>query len=306
MCYQHVVKHSPFIQTFTYFFVIYTLLQHYVLLFTVTPSYHKKRWILTKLLILAVNLRPSEEMSISDLQPFGAAQGDTLIPPLDDGSSGLISMSATFPFFGRQYNTMFVNVNGGFSFERELSSYSSHDFPMPAAIPVIIAVWTDINTRNGGDIWYRETRDAAILNSVSKEIRGTICPAPKFRNFVADWGFVTTYADVAFFGASTAGKRLRNTFQVILALDSARSVSFAILNYAKIEWTTGNNGGDIDTGLGGIEAMAGFDAGDTTNFFRIPGSRTPAVLDLARSSNVKVPGKWMFNVDTEVAEGEKC
>ena len=63
--------------------------------------------------------------------------------------------------------------------------------------------------------------------------------------------------------------------------------------------------GDPDTGLGGIPAMAGFDSGDGINYFKIPGSRTNSVLQLTRTSNVGIPGKWVFNIaTTSIVSGE--
>lgn len=48
----------------------------------------------------------------------------------------------------------------------------------------------------------------------------------------------------------------RNTFQAVLVSDGA--LSFVILNYDTIEWTTGSNSqGTPETGLGGNPAQVG-------------------------------------------------
>jgi hypothetical protein len=45
-----------------------------------------------------------------------------------------------------------------------------------------------------------------------------------------------------------------NTFQVVLVTDNI--ISFVLLNYDKLTWTTGiTSGGDPLTGLGGIPAV---------------------------------------------------
>ena len=75
-----------------------------------------------------------------------------------------------------------------------------------------------------------------------------------------------------------------------------------ILLYAdgKIQWTTGDHttsGGE--NGLGGIPAVAGFNAGDSIRFFNVPGSRTSDIINIASTSNVNKPGVWIFRIDDE-------
>ena len=63
----------------------------------------------------------------------------------------------------------------------------------------------------------------------------------------------------------------------------------------RMQWTTGDNSGGY-SGLSGTEALAGINAGDHNNHVTLPGSRTSAIIDIARTSNVDVPGVWMFQV----------
>ena len=65
--------------------------------------------------------------------------------------------------------------------------------------------------------------------------------------------------------------------------------------YEKIQWTTSDSSGGI-RGLGGTEAVAGINAGDGVNHFTIPGSSTPDIINIDRTSNVGRPGVWMFQV----------
>ena len=84
-----------------------------------------------------------------------------------------------------------------------------------------------------------------------------------------------------------------NTFQCVLA--SSDSESFVIFLYADLQWTTGDLSSGTD-GLGGIEALAGINAGDSVNSITIPGSRTSNILNLVSTSNVGDPGVWMFKI----------
>ena len=54
--------------------------------------------------------------------------------------------------------------------------------------------------------------------------------------------------------------------------------------YADIEWSSGSG------------AVAGINAGDGINHIIIPGSRTSSILNIEETSNVGVPGIWIFRV----------
>ena len=75
-----------------------------------------------------------------------------------------------------------------------------------------------------------------------------------------------------------------NTFQCILA--SSQSESFVIFQYDDIQWTSSSGA-----------ALAGINVGDGVNHVTIPGSRTSSILDIEETSNVGVPGVWIFRVD---------
>jgi len=79
-------------------------------------------------------------------------------------------------------------------------------------------------------------------------------------------------------------------------LASSGVESFVIFLYADegIQWTTGDVTGT--NGLGGSEALAGINAGDGINFMSIIGSLTPNIINITKTSNVGIPGVWMFKV----------
>ena len=63
----------------------------------------------------------------------------------------------------------------------------------------------------------------------------------------------------------------------------------------RIQWTTGDDSNGIN-GLGGTEALAGINVGDGVNSITIPGSLTPDIINITQTSNVGIPGVWMFKV----------
>ncbi|XP_005107855.2 protein mesh [Aplysia californica] len=253
--------------------------------------------LLSLCVLLAQSPRPARSVPVTAFFPFGTATGDNMTERSDDGSSGKINLTVDFPFFGSRNDKIFVNNNGVISFLQELRTYRPENFPLSDATPIIAPYWADVDiSKSNGTVWYRETRDPNILSQATREIRGY---HSAYKNFRAYWVFVATWEDVGFYGAHKEGLKKRNTFQAVLVLDSTGTLSFVILNYAKIEWTTGSNSqGNPTTGLGGNPAQAGFNAGDNKNYFEIEGARTSDIVNLTQTSNAGIPGKWIFRIDS--------
>ena len=73
-----------------------------------------------------------------------------------------------------------------------------------------------------------------------------------------------------------------NTFQVVIATDGQSTFVFFI--YADIEWGDGAN--------------IGFNAGDGTRSFMIPGALTPQSMNIEDGSNVEIAGVYIYRVDS--------
>jgi len=71
--------------------------------------------------------------------------------------------------------------------------------------------------------------------------------------------------------------------------------SFVIFLYSDIQWTTSDSTGNY--GLDGTEALAGINGCDDVNDVVIPGSLTQNIIGITETSNVGIPGVWMFRVD---------
>ncbi|XP_066194959.1 alpha-tectorin-like [Sylvia atricapilla] len=220
------------------------------------------------------------------LYPYGPHQGDETNPKHDDGTSEEISLSVPFTFYGKTYQTVFVNNNGVISFDEPVRQYTPDPFPLVDGHPFVAPYWADVDNVLGGDIFYRQTTDLALLEDISQDNSTSTSQ----KTFTATWALVVTWDHVAYYG-STSEKG--NTFQAVLTTDS--KMFYTIFNYWDIQWTTGAaSDGDAETGLGGTRAHAGFNSGDDTNFYNIPGSQTDAIINITTTSNVKVPGRWVF------------
>ena len=68
-----------------------------------------------------------------------------------------------------------------------------------------------------------------------------------------------------------------------------------------MQWTTGDSASGVH-GLGGTEAQIGLNAGDNVTYFSVPGSRTPAVMNITHTSNVLIPGQWVFQLENLTAQ----
>ena len=87
-----------------------------------------------------------------------------------------------------------------------------------------------------------------------------------------------------------------NTFQCVLATDE--KASFAILLYPKdgIQWTTGDASGGKN-GFGGTPAQAGINAGDGSRCTCVFEALTDEIVNIDKSSNVKLDGIYVYRVD---------
>ena len=206
-----------------------------------------------------------------------------------------------------------------------MTRYTPWPFPVSGSPPFLVAYWADVDTtpHNGGAIYYRATTNQALLDRASVHITGLFTQARQ--TFEATQLFIATWSRVGYYEEHTdlvaiimecaclykhapCGKHKlhqpifpcmqTNTFQVVLITDG--SCSFVTYFYAdrRIQWTTGDASGG-EGGLGGTPAQAGFDAGDGMRFFSIPGSQTPAIVDIETTTNVSIPGQWTFRVDLD-------
>ena len=96
-----------------------------------------------------------------------------------------------------------MNTNGVISFLGTMSTYTPSPFPLGSNKRLVAPYWSDIDTRNGGDVWYRESTNITLLQMVSLEIRRVF---PEHYKFQASWIFIATWDNVAFYRANSVGK----------------------------------------------------------------------------------------------------
>ncbi|XP_041485569.1 LOW QUALITY PROTEIN: sushi domain-containing protein 2-like [Lytechinus variegatus] len=255
------------------------------------------------ILILSMDLQTAD--ASSDLFfPFGLSEGDDFLPANDDGSTAELPITVVFPFFDHDYTSLFVNNNGAISFLGSVSQFTSNAFPVADGRPLLTPFWADVDTRLGGNLTFREvlrfSQSDGIFIEADDIIRANFI---EMRGFRSSWLYTATWDKVPFFGAFN--NSITNSFQAVLVTDGR--YSFVIFNYGDINWTTGTaSDGNIFSGLGGTPAQVGFNAGDGVNYYSVSGSRTDSIVDIETTSNIGVPGRWVFRVDNSNIGGLTC
>ncbi|XP_077312582.1 uncharacterized protein LOC143933541 [Lithobates pipiens] len=212
------------------------------------------------------------------LYPYGPST-DKVTPKSDDGVSPPIT--ATVPLFGKTYSSIYVNNNGLLSFDVELGSSAAQHLPIATSGPCLAPFWTDVNNEISGNIFYRLSKDSELLNMTENDM-SRYFPAVLFS---PKWVFVATWDKVPYFDSRT---NKVNTFQAVLSTDE--NSTFVMFNYGDIQWPTGK-------GNEGPPALAGCNSGFAEGFLEIPGSLTPEMINITHTSNVNLPGRWVFKVD---------
>jgi hypothetical protein len=227
-------------------------------------------------LAVAAAVCSTPSFAIDLLSGFGGPDGfgELVMLPNDDASSNQLDLPFALNFFGNTYDQFYVNNNGNVTFNAPLPEFTPNPFPVTNQ-PMIAPWWADVDTRAGPG--------ALPGNAV-------YLAAPNPNTVIVTWHNVGYYSN---------NNNKLNNFQLVLRnrADSGPGDFDFDFRYQKLEWTTGDLSGGSN-GLGGTTAQAGYDDGQGLNFFTLPGSRTPEVLNLVNQSNVATdtPGLWTFAV----------
>ncbi|XP_040182751.1 sushi, nidogen and EGF-like domain-containing protein 1 [Rana temporaria] len=243
------------------------------------------------LLVLDYSIKCTTSTSSSLLYPYGNSSYDTTAPKLDDGVNGPITLSTKLTLFGNASTIIYVDNNGLLSFNTSITAFTPKKLPVfNGSNPFVAPFWADVDNAIAGDIYYRQSTDIDLLSRATSDIRSYF----SLPTFSATWAFVATWSNVTYFG-STALSSTVNTFQAVLITNA--SLTFTMFNYDSILWTTGTSSGGNSKGTGGIPALAGVNSGYKVGYYQIASSLTTEIINISSTSNVNVPGRWVFKVD---------
>ncbi|XP_077056397.1 sushi, nidogen and EGF-like domain-containing protein 1 isoform X2 [Siphateles boraxobius] len=208
--------------------------------------------------------------------PFGSVAGDTVNIAVEDENSTRIDLWRPFVFFGRTYNKTYVNSNGHLTFNQSSSEFYVKYFPINGSEDIIAPLWTDVDVSMNGIISYQQYSNGSVLTQATQDINQYF----PYLSFTATWVLVATWDRVEYFYHSGT----ETSFQVVLI--SGGNLSFILMNY-----------GDCAVAYNAVQA--GYDTVNSTAHFVIPGSINGSFIpNLMYSSNVNVPGRWAFRVDS--------
>jgi hypothetical protein len=172
-------------------------------------------------------------------------------PGNDDGSTDLVPIGFPINFFGQDYTQLYINNNGGLTFDQPLSIFTP--FPLATTQRVIIApFFADVDTTIGNVVTY----------------------GPSTVNGHTALG--VTWPGVGCFSENIS---VLDFFQVVLIdrSDVAAGDFDIEFNYNSIQWEAGQASGGNTLCQGGSAARVGFSNGTGIpgTFFELPGSGIP-------------------------------
>ncbi|XP_050546629.1 protein mesh-like isoform X2 [Daktulosphaira vitifoliae] len=243
------------------------------------------------------------------------------------GSSPQVHKNFNFqlPFFGFRFNYTRVSMNGYLEFSDPPSHYRYPlSFPIkewpkkndPSFIGIfyskcrIGSLKPDDEDRRRPGVYFRMERDlqsrtdqfgVEMRERLMWDIREGVIGA---ESFVPKHSVIITWKNMSFAGGIDNALYRTNTFQMVLATDEV--FTYAIFNYADMQWTSHTEaGGDTTGGEGGVPAFVGFNAGNGTRSFEYyPYSQRSTIRDLVgRGWANDFPGRHIFRIDENIMLG---
>ncbi|XP_014478375.1 PREDICTED: nidogen-2 isoform X2 [Dinoponera quadriceps] len=245
------------------------------------------RWsvLLLGLLAVAGLIAPfAAALSRNDLHPY-MGPGAYVLQTDPNGmlTSAEAILQTPVVFYDKTYSSIFVNGNGVLSFARAMQRFFNIAFPLDD--PVISPLYTHVDTRASGTVYWRETDSSEILARTGGLVRSAFKDAA---DFVPTHVFLATWLDVGYYNQR---KDKVNTYQV--AISSNGTHSFVELLYPEngIQWIQGES---HPNGLPDAKAQAGFMS--EGKMYTLRGSGTDQIQNVDKWSNVNRPGQWLFQI----------
>ncbi|XP_075469905.1 nidogen-2 isoform X2 [Ascaphus truei] len=239
-------------------------------------------------------------ISRQELFPYGDPRGDLLLQEGDDETSQLVQLTSPLLFYEAEFNILYVGTNGIISMQDFPRETQYVDDGLPTDFPVIAPFLSDIDTSNGrGKIYYRQDNSEEILNNAAGQVQRGF-PQAAFHPtnaFLVTWENVGAYEEVTRHSASS---NRFNTFQAVLAFDE--SDAYAIFLYPEdgLQFFGTRPKESYNVHLE-LPARVGFSRGESESLkregpYHSITSSEQSVKNLYQSSNVGVPGVWVFHI----------
>ncbi|XP_078048195.1 nidogen isoform X3 [Augochlora pura] len=223
-------------------------------------------------------------ISKNDLYPYGTPGSMNL---QTDANGMLLSaetaLRTPIAFYDKIYNSIFVNGNGVLSFARAMQRF--FNIPFPLDDPVIAPLYTHVDTRGSGRVYYGETDSPEVLARAGGMVRHAFKDAA---DFMPTHVFLATWLDVGYFNERSDKV---NTYQVAISSNGTHSYIELLYPDNGIQWIQGES---HPSGLPDAKAQAGFMS--EGRMYTVKGSGTDQIQNVDKWSNVNRPGQWLFQV----------
>ena len=175
------------------------------------------------------------------------------------------------------------------NFRRRESQYGP-DISLPyGSNPLIALFWHDIDTRRGGNIYYRLSDNVFILAKAHSYLISLYSfddpDSPNLLNFYPSSVLIGTWDKVPVYDSSIKNENqsLLNTFQVALITNG--EISYVLFIYQDVQW--------------GSFSTIGFQSSNGTNIFELPFSRSEETVNVDSLTNAGRDGVFVYRVDGE-------
>lgn len=198
---------------------------------------------------------------------------DHQVPKGDNTSSAQIQLTLPIVFYDNIYNGITVNTDGFLTlgvFEQEIEDVESEPRLAPFSF--------DLDSTNGGNVYYKEHNDSDTLRIATDDIRRAF--EETAADFEAKTVFVVTWLNLD----SPQHPGLKFTFQCVVV--SSQLSSYAIFLYAKDALAAG----ETEEITNQLIAKAGFSENVGNQLERM------TVTELLEGGNAWKPGEWIFQI----------
>eukprot|EP00118_Oscarella_pearsei_P014656 m.126947 g.126947 ORF g.126947 m.126947 type:complete len:1367 (+) comp37918_c0_seq20:87-4187(+) len=223
------------------------------------------------------------------LLPFGEHEGDQI---RKHGSQDPITLNLTtesFPFYAQVYRTMTVHFDGLLTMNKTRPAERIIGMPY-RHVPLVAVFWTELGLSKNGRLLARIERRAEQLKKASRNVRRAFPSLGKAFN--ATWMAVATWEKVVSY-AKRNEKGLTNTFQCVIVSNCSVSFIHFIYPRNRLHWQPSDQRMTSATPY----PLAGMSDPDGIRCHQLPASGTEKVKSLTETTNVGIPGVWIYRMD---------
>ena len=95
-----------------------------------------------------------------------------------------------------------INTNGIISFTAAVPTFTPEPFPIKDRF-LIAPFWADVDTRGTGEVYFKETTNATLLDLARKVIQRAAHQVAGLSRFKPKWLLIATWYQVGYFSSHT-------------------------------------------------------------------------------------------------------